>query len=1092
MPKRTDLRRILLIGSGPIVIGQGAEFDYSGTQAAKALREEGYVVVLVNSNPATIMTDPELADRTYIEPVTPDWVRKVIERERPDALLPTMGGQTALNVAMALVKDGTLERFGVELIGANARAIQMAEDRAEFGAAMRRIGLATPLGRTVASVADGLAAVGETGFPAIIRPSYTLGGTGGGVAYNRAEFEELVERALELSPLHTTLIERSVLGWKEFELEVMRDRRDNVVIVCSIENLDPMGVHTGDSITVAPAMTLSDREYQRMRDAAIAIIREIGVEAGGCNIQFAVNPVDGEMLVIEMNPRVSRSSALASKATGFPIARIGTKLAVGYTLDELPNDITKTTPASFEPVLDYVVVKVPRFAFEKFPTADFRLTTQMKSVGEAMAIGRTFKEAFQKGLRALEIGRPGWVIGASLGDDRLTSDTPEDLRVALRTPTPERIFQIKRALLAGVSVDEVAQASGIDPWFLFQMEELLEAERWFAALPLGETGAAELRRMKRMGFSDRQLGTLRGIPEGTVREARWRLDVHPAYKTVDTCAGEFPSATPYLYSSYDAENESEPLGAQGIVILGSGPNRIGQGVEFDYCCVRAGLAFRELGFKTIMINSNPETVSTDFDISDKLYFEPLTFEDVIEIVRWERPKGVVVQLGGQTPLRLTKPLEAAGVPILGTAPDSIDIAEDRGRFEALVDRLGITQPANGTARSVEEAVKVAERIGFPVLVRPSYVLGGRAMEIVYDQGSLRDYFEKAARVAPEHPVLIDRFLEDAFEGDVDALADGTRCVIGGVMQHIEDAGVHSGDSACVMPPYLIGDRQVDEMRRYTKAFAEALGVVGLINVQYAIKDGVVYVLEVNPRGSRTVPFVSKATGVSLAKLAAAVMTGHTLDELGVPDDLPLPGVAVKEAVFPFTKLPGVDTILGPEMRSTGEVMGLADSFGMAFAKAQIAADGSLPLAGGIFVTVNDSDKPTVLPIARRFHELGFRLTATEGTARYLRSRGVPAERVAKVHEGRPNAIDLIVSGEVQLLINTPLGKFTQADDYAIRRAALMHRVPYTTTMSAASAACDAIIALRSRTGSVRSLQEWHERTTVENRPPGPAREAVRA
>jgi len=1092
MPKRTDLQRILLIGSGPIVIGQGAEFDYSGTQAVKALKEEGYTVVLVNSNPATIMTDPELADRTYIEPVTPEWVRKVIERERPDALLPTMGGQTALNVAMALVRDGTLERFGVELIGANARAIQMAEDRAEFGVAMRRIGLATPVGRTVASVADAVVAAGETGFPAIIRPSYTLGGTGGGVAYNRAEFEELVERALELSPLHTTLIERSVLGWKEFELEVMRDRRDNVVIVCSIENLDPMGVHTGDSITVAPAMTLSDREYQRMRDAAIAIIREIGVEAGGCNIQFAVNPADGEMLVIEMNPRVSRSSALASKATGFPIARIGTKLAVGYTLDELPNDITKTTPASFEPVLDYVVVKVPRFAFEKFPTADFRLTTQMKSVGEAMAIGRTFKDAFQKGLRALEIGRPGWVVGGSLAEDRLTSDSPEDLRVALRTPTPERVFQIKRALLAGVSVDEVAQASGIDPWFLFQMEELLQAERWFAALPARETGAAELRRMKRMGFSDAQLGTLHGISEEAVRETRWRLGVHPAYKTVDTCAGEFPSTTPYLYSSYDAENESQPLGTQGIVILGSGPNRIGQGVEFDYCCVRAGLAFRELGFKTVMINSNPETVSTDFDISDKLYFEPLTLEDVLEIVRWEQPKGVVVQFGGQTPLRLTKPLEAAGVPILGTAPDSIDVAEDRGRFEALADRLGVTQPANGTARSVAEAVKVAGRIGFPVLVRPSYVLGGRAMEIVYDEGSLRDYFEKAARVAPEHPVLIDRFLEDAFEGDVDALADGTRCVIGGVMQHIEDAGVHSGDSACVLPPYLIGDRQVDEMRRYTKAFAEALGVVGLLNVQYAIKDGVVYVLEVNPRGSRTVPFVSKATGVALAQLAAAVMTGHTLDELGVPDDLPLPGVAVKEAVFPFTKLPGVDTILGPEMRSTGEVMGLADSFGMAFAKAQIAADGSLPLAGGIFVTVNDSDKPTVLPIARRFHEMGFRLTATEGTARYLRSRGVPAERVAKVHEGRPNAIDLIVSGDVQLLINTPLGKFTQADDYAIRRAALMHRVPYTTTMSAASAACDAIIALRSRTGSVRSLQEWHERTTVENRPPGAAKEAVRA
>jgi len=1080
MPKRTDLRRILLIGSGPIVIGQAAEFDYSGTQAVKALKEEGYAVVLVNSNPATIMTDPELADRTYVEPVTPEWVRKVIERERPDALLPTMGGQTALNVAMALVRDGTLERFGVELIGANARAIQMAEDRAQFAEAMRRIGLATPVGKTVTSLAEAVDEVAETGYPAILRPSFTLGGTGGGVAYNRAEFEEMVERALELSPVHTTLIERSVLGWKEFELEVMRDRRDNVVIVCSIENVDPMGVHTGDSITVAPAMTLTDREYQRMRDAAIAIIREIGVEAGGCNIQFAVNPADGEMLVIEMNPRVSRSSALASKATGFPIARIGAKLAVGYTLDELPNDITRTTPASFEPVLDYVVVKVPRFAFEKFPTADYRLTTQMKSVGEAMAIGRTFKEAFQKGLRALEAGRSGWEVGQTLGDDRLTSDSPEDLRVALRTPTPERIFQIKRALLAGVSVDDIAVASGIDPWFLFQLAELLVAEREFVALP--QPAAADVRRMKRMGFSDCQLAALRGTTEQAIREARWRWGIHPAYKTVDTCAGEFPSRTPYLYSSYDDENESEPLGAQGIVILGSGPNRIGQGVEFDYCCVRAGLAFRELGFKTIMINSNPETVSTDFDISDKLYFEPLTLEDVLEIVRWERPKGVVVQLGGQTPLRLTKPLEAAGVPILGTPPDSIDVAEDRERFEALARRLGVTQPANGTARSVDEAVAAAGRIGYPVLVRPSYVLGGRAMEIVYDEGSLRAYFDKAARVAPAHPVLIDRFLEDAFEGDVDAIADGRRTVIGGVMQHIEDAGVHSGDSACVLPPYLIGDRQVEEMRRYTQAFAQALGVVGLINVQYAIKDGVVYVLEVNPRASRTVPFVSKATGVALAKLAAAVMVGHTLDELGIPDDLPLPGVAVKEAVFPFTKLPGVDTILGPEMRSTGEVMGLADSFGMAFAKAQIAADGSLPLAGAIFVTVNDSDKPTVLPIVRRFHEMGFRIVATDGTARYLRARGVPAERVAKVHEGRPNAIDLIVSGEAQLLINTPLGKFTQADDYAIRRAALMHRVPYTTTMSAASAACDAIIALRSRTGSVRSLQEWHERTTAERQP----------
>jgi carbamoyl-phosphate synthase large subunit len=1084
MPKRTDLQRILLLGSGPITIGQAAEFDYSGTQAVKALKEEGYTVVLVNSNPATIMTDPELADRTYLEPVTPDWVRRVIERERPDALLPTMGGQTALNVAMALARDGTLERCGVELIGANARAIAMAEDRAEFAAAMRRIGLATPVGTTVRSVAEGLAAVAAVGYPAIIRPSFTLGGTGGGVAYNRAELEELLARALELSPVHATLVERSVLGWKEFELEVMRDGRDNVVVVCSIENVDPMGVHTGDSITVAPAMTLTDREYQRMRDAAIAIIREIGVEAGGCNIQFAVNPADGEMLVIEMNPRVSRSSALASKATGFPIARIGAKLAVGYTLDELPNDITRTTPASFEPVLDYVVVKVPRFAFEKFPTADFRLTTQMKSVGEAMAIGRTFKEALQKGLRALEAGRAGWVTGATLADDRLTSDSPEDLRVALHTPTPERIFQIKRALLAGLSVAAIAEASGIDPWFIAQLEELVAAERWFAGL--AEVGAAELRRMKRMGFSDRQLAELRGTTEDAVRARRWALGVHPAYKTVDTCAGEFPAATPYLYGCYDDENESEPFGERGIVILGSGPNRIGQGVEFDYCCVRAGLAFRELGYRTIMINSNPETVSTDFDISDKLYFEPLTLEDVLEIVRWERPRGVVVQLGGQTPLRLAKALEAAGVPILGTSPESIDIAEDRERFEALADQLGVRQPPNGTARSVAEAVRVAERIGYPVLVRPSYVLGGRAMEIVYDEGSLREYFERAVRVAPEYPVLIDRFLEDAFEADVDAIADGRRCVVGGVMQHIEDAGVHSGDSACVLPPYLIGDRQVEEMRRHTQAFARALGVVGLLNVQYAVKDGVVYVLEVNPRASRTVPFVSKATGVPLAKLAAAVMAGRTLDELGLPDDLPVPGVAVKEAVFPFTKLPGVDTILGPEMRSTGEVMGIADSFGMAFAKAQIAADGSLPLEGAIFVTVNDSDKPTVVPIVRRFHEMGFRIVATDGTARYLRARGIPAERVAKVHEGRPNAIDLIVSGEVQLLINTPLGKFPQADDYAIRRAALMHRVPYTTTMSAASAACDAIIALRSRTGSVRSLQEWHEKTSSESRAPGAA------
>ncbi len=1072
MPKRTDLRTILIVGSGPIIIGQAAEFDYSGTQAVKALKEEGYRVVLVNSNPATIMTDPELADRTYVEPLTPEWVARVIERERPDALLPTMGGQTALNVAMALARDGTLARCRVELIGADERSIRMAEDRREFAEAMRRIGLRIPRGTVAGSMDEARAAVEETGYPAIIRPSFTLGGTGGGVAYNLKEFEERVAHALELSPVHATLIEESLLGWKEFELEVMRDCRDNVVIICSIENFDPMGVHTGDSITVAPAMTLTDREYQVMRDAAIAIIREIGVAAGGCNIQFAVNPQNGEMLVIEMNPRVSRSSALASKATGFPIARIGAKLAVGYTLDELPNDITKTTPASFEPVLDYVVVKFPRFAFEKFPKADVTLTTQMKSVGESMAIGRTFKEAFQKGIRALEIDRPGWVVGETLRDDRLESDDVESLKLALRTPTPERIYQIKRAMLAGVPAKEIAALTAIDPWFLGQLGELLQAERDFAAAP--SVDAEGMRGMKRLGFSDRQLADLRGMTEEELRARRWALGVHPSYKMVDTCAGEFPSKTPYLYSSYDDENESEPFGDAGIVILGSGPNRIGQGVEFDYCCVRAGLAFRELGYRTIMVNCNPETVSTDFDISDKLYFEPLTLEDVLEIVRLERPRGVVVQLGGQTPLKMAKALEAAGVPILGTSPEAIDLAEDRRRFAELARSLGVSQPPNGTATTVEEAVQVATRVGYPVLVRPSYVLGGRAMEIVYDEPSLRRYFETAARVAPDHPVLIDRFLEDAFEADVDAICDGRRCAIGGVMQHIEDAGIHSGDSACVLPPYLIDEAAVEAMREHTRQFALALGVVGLINVQYAIKNGVVYVLEVNPRASRTVPFVSKATGVSLAKLAAAVMVGRTLDQAGVPDEVTIPYVAVKEAVFPFAKLPNVDTLLGPEMRSTGEVMGIADSFGMAFAKAQIAADGALPLEGAIFVTVNDHDKPTVTPIVRRFHEMGFRVLATDGTARYLSARGIPVERVRKVYEGRPNASDLIVSGAVQLLINTPLGKLTQQDDYYIRRTAIQHRVPYTTTMSAASAACDAVLALRSRKGTVRCLQEWYE------------------
>jgi carbamoyl-phosphate synthase large subunit len=1014
--------------------------------------------------------------------VTPAWVERIIERERPDALLPTMGGQTALNVAMALHKDGVLAKYGVELIGANARAIAMAEDREEFAEAMRRIGLRVPVGGFCRRFEDAEAIVAQTGYPAIVRPSFTLGGTGGGIAYNAAELEELVRRGIDLSPVGQVLLERSVIGWKEFELEVMRDGKDNVVIVCSIENLDPMGVHTGDSITVAPAMTLTDREYQVMRDAAIAIIREIGVEAGGCNIQFAVNPADGEMLVIEMNPRVSRSSALASKATGFPIARMGTKLAVGYTLDELPNDITKTTPASFEPVLDYVVCKFPRFAFEKFPTADPRLTTQMKSVGESMAIGRTFKEAFQKGLRALEIDRAGWVVSADLEDDRLESADEPTITAALSVPTPERIFQVKHAFLAGFTVERIAQLTGIDPWFLGQLGDLVEAERAWAALRrdgwlrLDDAGrAVAVRRMKRMGFSDRQLAALAGLTEDAVRAERHALGVRPAYKTVDTCAGEFPSATPYLYSCYDEENESVPLGERGIVILGSGPNRIGQGVEFDYMCVRAGLAFREFGYRTIMINSNPETVSTDFDISDKLYFEPLTFEDVLEIVTLEQPLGVVVQLGGQTPLRLTKRLEAAGVRILGTPPESIDIAEDRRRFEAIARELGITQPPAGTATSTDEAAAIAARIGYPVLVRPSYVLGGRAMEIVYDEGTLRSYFLKAARVAPEHPVLIDLFLEDAFEADVDAIADGTTCVIGGVMQHIEDAGVHSGDSACVLPPYLIGDREIEEMKRHTRALAEALGVVGLINVQFAIRDGIVYCLEVNPRGSRTVPFVSKATGVALARLAAGVMAGRTLVDLGFAGEAELPYVSVKEAVFPFTKLPGVDTLLGPEMRSTGEVMGIADSFGWAFAKAQIAADGALPTSGAIMVTVNDRDKATVAPIVRRFHGMGFKVYATSGTARYLQKRGIPAEMVRKVWEGRPNGVDLMTDRAVQLLINTPMGKYSQRDDYALRRAALMLRIPYTTTMSAASAACDAIIALRSSPGDVLSLQERYER-----------------
>ena len=1071
MPRRDDLETILILGSGPIIIGQACAFDYSGTQAVRALKEEGYRVVLVTSNPATIMTDPDLADRTYIEPITAEWVEKVIEREKPDALLPTMGGQTALNVAMDLHKAGVLAKHGVELIGANEHSIEMAEDREKFAEAMGRIGLSVTTGGFATTVEEALEIVEGTGYPAIIRPSFTLGGTGGGIAYNKDEFEAQVRKGLDASPVTQVLIDRSVIGWKEYELEVVRDGIDNVIIVCSIENFDPMGVHTGDSITVAPAQTLTDVEYQSMRDAAIAIIREIGVEAGGCNIQFAVNPENGEMLVVEMNPRVSRSSALASKATGFPIARVGAKLAVGYHLHELPNDITKTTPACFEPTLDYVVVKIPRFAFEKFPEVDDTLGVQMKSVGETMSIGRTFRSAWQKGFRGLETGRHGWVTSARPKDDGLAEEEVtgmQPLLAALRRPTPHRPFQLKRALQAGVTVEEIYEATKIDHWFLDQLVQILEWERRYAEAK--HVTPEFLRAMKREGFSDRQLAELRGETEAAVRERRWKENVRPTYNVVDTCAGEFPAATPYYYSSYEDESESVPSDREKIVILGSGPNRIGQGIEFDYCCVQAVLALREAGYETIMINSNPETVSTDFDVSDKLYFEPLTLEDVIEIIHLEKPKGIIVQLGGQTPLKLAQGLEALGAPILGTSVAAIDRAEDRDRFDEVCRKIGARTPDNGLARSESEAIAVANKIGYPVLVRPSYVLGGRAMRIVYDEPSLRRYFVEAAQASPDHPVLIDRFLEDAFEADVDALSDGTDAVIGGIMQHIEDAGVHSGDSACVIPPYLLSPAALGVIRDLTKKFALELGVVGLINVQYAIKDDVVFVLEVNPRASRTVPFVSKATGVPLARIAARLMAGERLEDLGVPEEPPVPGVAVKEAAFPFDRF-DVDIVLGPEMRSTGEVMGIDDSFGVAFAKAQVSAGNPLPESGRLIVTVNERDRKTVTPMIRRFRDLGFEILATRGTRDSLRALGVPSQLVYKVGEGRPDIVDLIVTGDIALLINTPFGKKSQHDDYAMRRAAIRHKVPYLTTMSATSAACDALIAMRSREREVRSIQE---------------------
>ncbi len=1087
MPRRTDLHTILIIGSGPIVIGQACEFDYSGTQAVKALKGAGYRVVLVNSNPATIMTDPKLADRTYLEPLTVPVLERILARERPEALLPTVGGQTALNLATELDEAGLLERYGVELIGASARAIRVAESRRLFKEAMAAIGLETPRSGVATSLAEALAVVQETGFPAIIRPSFTLGGTGGGIAYNAEEFRTMVERGLARSPIGQVLIEESVIGWKEFELEVMRDGADNFVVVCSIENLDPMGVHTGDSITVAPAQTLTDREYQRLRDMAQAIIRQVGVETGGSNIQFAVHPRNGRVVVIEMNPRVSRSSALASKATGFPIAKIAALLAVGYRLDEIANDITRETLASFEPTLDYVVVKIPRWAFEKLPGADPHLGTQMKSVGEVMAIGRTFAEALQKGLRALEIDCYG--LGAD-GDDRFD---PARLRERLITPHPERIFYLRHALRAGGSVEAIAGLSHIDPWFIQQIAGLVEMEERLRAHSLDTVPSELLREAKRYGFSDVQLANLLQVneervmsnedrsslviryssPELLVRRKRQSLGIRPVFLRVDTCAAEFPAHTPYLYATYETECEADPSDRPKVLILGSGPNRIGQGIEFDYCCCQAAFAFREIGYETIMVNCNPETVSTDYDISDRLYFEPLTLEDVLNIVEVEQPDGVVIQFGGQTPLKLAQALDAVGIPLWGTPADSIDLAEDRRRFGELLRELGIPQPENGTATSFREAREVAARIGYPVVVRPSYVLGGRAMAIVHDEESLDGYMREAVEASPAHPVLIDRFLEDAFEMDVDAVADGHEVVIGAIMEQIELAGVHSGDSACVIPTYMVEDQHLETIRDYTRRLGLALGVVGLMNVQYAMKDGVVYVLEVNPRASRTVPYVSKATGVPLVRLAVQVLAGRRLRELGFVEEPAVEGYFVKEVVLPFARFPGMDARLGPEMRSTGEGMGIGRTFGEAFAKAQMSCGGALPLEGTVFLSVNDNDKRNLVPIARELAGMGFRLLATQGTAAFLKEQGLAVEAIYKVSEGRPHAVDYIVNGEVDLVVNTPLGKEAFTDGAAIRRAAVAHGVPCITTLSAAAAAVEGIRALRQKELTVRSLQEMH-------------------
>ena len=1084
MPKRIDIQSILLIGSGPIVIGQACEFDYSGTQACKALKEEGYRVVLINSNPATIMTDPDLADRTYVEPITLDVVEKVIERERPHALLPTMGGQTALNATMGLVKRGTLDKYGVKLIGASAEAIHKAEDRDAFKQAMQRIGLRVPESGTAHNRDEAIRVSDRVGFPAIIRPSFTMGGTGGNIAYNREEFEKLIEWALAMSPVSQVLIEQSLIGWKEYELEVMRDLKDNVVIICPIENLDPMGVHTGDSITIAPAMTLTDKEYQRMRDAALCIIREIGVDTGGSNIQFGINPDNGEMVIIEMNPRVSRSSALASKATGFPIAKIAAKLAVGYTLDEITNDITGVTKASFEPTIDYVVVKIPRFAFQKFKGADSTLTTQMKSVGEVMAIGRTFKESLQKAIRSLELDMNGLV--SRLGLDRGIPDgfdqtaAVERVRQQLRTPTAERIWHVADGMRLGLSNEELFALTKIDVWFLEQMRDLIRFEEMLVGEAKGNSlDEAVLWEAKDLGFSDDRLAQLTGLPVASIRAQRStpsksRRSV--TYKRVDTCAAEFEAHTPYLYSTYGQECEARPTNRKKVIILGGGPNRIGQGIEFDYCCVHAAMALREEGIETIMVNCNPETVSTDYDTSDRLYFEPLTEEDVLNIIQCEQPLGVVLQFGGQTPLKLAIPLSKAGVPILGTSPDAIDRAEDRERFRDLLNKLGLRQAESGIARSVEEAVKVASRISYPVMVRPSYVLGGRSMQIVYDEGGLLGYMGSAVKASPKHPVLIDKYLSDAIEIDADAICDGRQVVVAGIMEHIEEAGVHSGDSGCSLPPYSLDESIVEDIRGQMTALALELGVVGLMNAQFAVKDKTVYVLEVNPRGSRTVPFVSKAIGVPLAKLAMKTMVGKTLNELGFVTAPKPTHLSVKEAVFPFNKFPGVDVLLGPEMKSTGEVMGIDADFGWAFAKSQAGAGSTLPRGGTAFISVKESDRSLALDVTKRLHRLGFNIQATSGTAAYLRENGLDVKTVHKVTEGRPHIVDHIKNGEVALVINTVGTAASHADSLSIRREALNKGLAYYTTMRGARAAVMGIEAILKKELTICSLQEYHRRS----------------